>query len=332
MAELALPLKLRVDENRKPGMFILTGSSNPLVAPKLNDSLAGRMFISHLAPLSQAEMKGAKPDLLDQLFNPNSTFTSKYPSCPKKELIPLVLKGGFPTVLDLDFEMRDEWFNSHLRTLLERDIPDLAKIRKIEELPSLLQLLAHRSGNLMNTSEISRSVKIPYSTLQFYITLLEALFLVVKQPPWHKNATKKLIKTPKIYMTDTGMMAFLMGANESRILKHPNLLGALLETFVVAEFQKLISWGNLRLKSYHYRTVSGIEVDLILENNAGEIVAIEIKSSETIRNDDFKGLRHFQSETGKDFIKGIVLYPGKDVLTFGPNLTALPLSLLWTSS
>lgn len=328
--ELALPLKLKVDENRRPGMFILTGSSNPLVAPKLNDSLAGRMFLSHLWPLSQSEMQETRSDFLEQLFNLDTIFESNYSSCPRDKLITMLLKGGFPTVQTLDTEMSEEWFNSHITTLLERDIPDLAQIKKIDELPLLLQLLGNRSSNLLNVSEISRAVRIPYSTLSWYLTLLEALFLIIRQPPWHKNATKKLTKSPKIYMTDSAMMGFLIGANKERLLSEPTLLGYLLKTFVVSEFMKLISFDSHRLSSYHYRTASGIEVDLMLENKAGEVVGIEIKSHEGIKSSDFKGLKHLQNELGSNFVRGIVLYPGKEVVPFGPKLHALPLSALWT--
>lgn len=328
--ELALPIKLKVDENRTPGMYLLTGSSNPLVAPRLNDSLAGRMFILHLWPLSQAELRSSQPQFLELLFSPKWT-PGKYERWSKDEMIFTLLKGGYPSVQTFPLDLREEWFNNHLRTLLERDIQDLAQIKKLDELPNLLQLLAHRSGSLLNLAEISRTIGIPQSTLSLYFTLLEALFLIIRQPGWHKNPTKKMTKSPKLYGMDSGMIAYLMGIDKKRLLSDPSLLGRLLETFVVIEIEKLMGWSSLRLQSYHYRTATGIEVDLILENRAGELVGIEIKSGETIHSDDFKGLRHLKEEMGSSFIRGIVLYPGNDIVSFGENLYALPMSSLWSN-
>lgn len=326
--ELALPIKLKVDEARRPGMYALTGSSNPLVAPLLNDSLAGRMFILHLWPLSQAELRKTAPTFLEMLFA-EKWQARKYERWDKKEMIASLLQGGYPPVQTLSSEMREEWFNNHLRTLLERDIQDLAHIRKLEELPNLMQLLANRSSALTNVAELSRTIKIPNTTLNIYLTLLEALFLVVRQPAWHKNQTKKITKSPKTYVVDPGIMAYLIGADEKRLLSFPAILGMLLETFVVVEIKKLMSWSPFRLQSYHYRTATGIEVDLLLENRAGQIVGIEIKSSETVRPDDFNGLRHLQEQLGDIFVRGIVLYPGADVVPFGDRLYALPLSSLF---
>lgn len=328
--EIALPIKLKIDENRSPGMYALTGSSNPLVAPRLSDSLAGRMFILHLWPLSQAEILSTQPRLIEMLFHPE-WIPQTYPRWPREELVQRLVMGGYPSVQNFPPEIREEWFNNHLKTLLERDIQDLAQIRKLEELPYLLQLLAHRSGSLLNTSEISRTVKIPFSTLNFYLTLLEALFLIIRQPAWHKNATKRMTKSPKLYLVDPGLLTFLIGADEKRLLSQPMILGSVLETFVMMEIEKLIGWSSLRLQTYHYRTATGIEVDLLIENPAGQIVGIEIKSSETIRTEDFKGLRALREELGSLFLRGILLYPGSDVIPFGDNLYALPMSSLFSS-
>ncbi len=327
--ELALPLKLKVDENRAPGMYILTGSSNPLVAPRLNDSLAGRMFIHHLWPLSQTELKATDTPFLEMIFAPRWA-SRQYERWKREEMTHALIQGGYPSVQKLPPDLQEEWFNNHLRTLLERDIQDLAQIRKLDEIPNLLQLLAHRSGSLLNIAELSRTTGIPSTTLSFYLTLLEALFLIIRQPGWHKNPTKKMTKNSKVYVTDSGLMAYLIGADEKRILTEPGLIGKFVESFVVLEIEKLISWSTLRLSSYHYRTATGIEVDLVLENKAGELVGIEIKSSETIHSDDFKGLRHLKEEMKSLFLRGIVLYPGNDVIAFGENLYALPMSALWS--
>jgi len=326
--ELALPMKMKVDEERKPAMYLLTGSSNPLVAPKLNDSLAGRMFIFHLWPLSQAELRQSKPDVLEMLFA-KDWCPQKYIRWEHAEMIETLLKGGYPTVQNLAYDMREEWFSQHLRTLLERDIQDLTHIRKLLELPNLLRLLADRTSALMNVSELARTLQIPVSTVTVYLSLLEALFLVVRQPAWHKNMTKKMAKAPKMYLVDTAMIAYLVGADARRLSHDLHLLGRMFETFIVLEILKLMSWCSIRLQSYHFRTASGIEVDMVLENRSGEIVGIEIKMSETVRGEDFKGLRTLQQEVGSNFVRGVVLYPGSDVVAFGENLYALPVMALF---
>ena len=327
--ELALSIKQKVDEGRTSGMFALTGSSNPLVAPKLSDSLAGRMFILQLWPLSQAEIRGNQPHFLNLLFD-REWVPGIYTRWGREEMIQSLLVGGYPSVHTLIPSMQEEWFNSLLRTLLERDIQDLAHIRKLEELPILMQVLADRSSSVLNMAEVARTIKMPNTTLSFYLTLLEALFLILRQPAWHKNSTKKMSKSPKAYVVDPGMMAFLIGADANRLLAQPSLLGKLLETFVVIELEKLIGWSSMRLQSYYYRTATGIEVDVILENRAGELVGIEIKSSETVRTDDFDGLRSLKEHVGSQFIRGIVLYPGADTISFGGNMYALPITSLFS--
>ena len=322
-------MKVAIDENRHNGMYLLTGSSNPLVVPKLNDSLSGRLFILQLWPLSYAEiLQIPPPQFLENLFLekwPNQSFRR----WPKEELISVILKGGYPTVQNISRDIRDEWFNNHLRTLLERDIQDLAQIKKLDELPLLMQTIANRSGSLLNISELSRATKIPYTTLNFYLTLLEALYLIIRQPSWHKNHTRRITKSTKIYITDTGLASFLIGADEKRLLAMPSLLGALLETFVVMEVEKFLSFSSAYLSSYHFRSNAGHEADLVIENKAGEIVGIEIKSSETVREDDFKGLKKLKEESS-NFLRGFVLYPGDEFIPFGKDLFALPMSSLFT--
>ena len=292
--EIALPMKFTIDNNRKNGMYLLTGSSNPLVVPKLNDSLAGRLFILQLWPLSYAEiLQIERPMFLENLFLkkwPNSNFRR----WSKEEMISIILKGGYPTVQDIANDIKEEWFNNHLRTLLERDIQDLAQIKKLDELPLLMQTIANRSGSLLNISELSRTTKIPYTTLNFYLTLLEALYLIIRQPSWHKNHTRRITKSTKIYVTDTGLASFLIGANEKRLLAMPTLLGALVETFVVMEIEKLMSFSSMYLSSYHYRSTTGQEVDIVIENKA------DLKKTDTqnlkISCEDTEGIEQLTTE------------------------------------
>jgi hypothetical protein len=159
--------------------------------------------------------------------------------------------------------------------------------------------------------------------------LLETLYLITLQAPWSTNLGKRLVKAPKIYLVDTGIQLHLLSADSQRVLADMNMFGKCVENFVVTELLKQISWADARIRLYHYRTDTGVEVDIILENSLGKIVGIEIKSGGTIISDDFKGLRNIQQACGDKFVAGIVLYSGTDKIPFGNNLWAIPTSTLW---
>lgn len=326
--QIALPIKLVVDQERKAGSFGLTGSANPLVAPKLNDSLAGRMFILHMWPLSMGEIQKKKSRFLERVFNPDAIF-SEGTRWNRENMIEAFSAGGYPDALALDAIMRDRWYDNLLTTILERDVQDIANIARPRDIAKLLNILAARSSNLLNLSEVGRISSIPYTTLNHYMVLLESLFLIIRQPAWHINRTKRLIKMPKLYFGDTGLLINQLGIGNELLLENGRLLGPILENFVFLELKKLSTWAPYPIELYHYRTQTGIEVDIVLENRAGRIVGIEIKSSESISSADWKGLEFLGEEMGDKMIRGIILYPGKEVVAFRKNRIAIPLSTLW---
>ncbi len=329
--QIALPIKLSVDQKRVPGFFGLTGSANPLVAPKLNDSLAGRMFILHLWPLSMSEIQQKKSHFLELAFDSAAVF-SEGTHWNRKEMIEVLARGGYPDALPLDPVMRDRWYNNLLTTIIERDVQDIANISRTRDIAKLFNILATRSANLLNLSELSRISSIPYTTLNFYMVLLESLFLIIRQPAWHLNRTKRLIKMPKLYFGDTGLLMNQLRVGNDLLLENGRLLGSILENFVFLELKKLSTWALQPIELYHYRTQTGAEVDIVLENRAGQIVGIEVKSSETISAEDWKGLNILGDEMGDKMIRGIILYPGKEVVAFQKNRIAIPLSTLWECS
>ena len=326
--QIALPIKLAVDEERVFGSFALTGSANPLVAPKLNDSLAGRMFILHMWPLSMSEIQRKKSRFLELIFDSTSIF-SEGTHWDRKNMANIFMAGGYPDALALDSLMRDRWYDNLLTTILERDVQDIANITRPRDIAKLLSILAARSSNLLNLSELSRISSIPYTTLNHYMTLLEALFLIIRQPAWHLNRTKRLIKMPKIYFGDTGLLVNQLRVGKELILEDGRLLGPILENFVFLELKKLSTWALYPIDLYHYRTQTGAEVDIVLENRAGQIVGIEVKGSETISSGDWKGLYTLGQEMGDKMIRGIILYPGKEVVAMRKDRIAIPLSTLW---
>jgi predicted AAA+ superfamily ATPase len=328
--ELFLPIKADVDENRRPGRYLLTGSADPLLFPKLGDSLAGRMRLLNLWPLSQGEILGKKEQFLDKIFTQSPILTGKTLACSKEELLLRVIKGGYPTPLMMNSErQRHAWFNDYISLILQKDVLDLSKIEHMTQMLHLLSLLASRVGGLLNTEELSRTVRLSAMTLHRYFDLLRMLFLVCLLPAWSSNLGKRLVKSPKVYLNDTALQLFLLNMDEEKLRKDPYLFGNVLESFVVLELLKQISWNDKSIQIYHYRDYSHSEVDIILEGPGGNLVAIEIKSSETISKNDFKGLKAFQEVAGEKFIQGILLYAGNTYLPFGEKLTAFPLTSLW---
>lgn len=329
--ELFLPIKSDVDENRHPGRYFLTGSADPLLIPKLGDSLAGRMRLLTLWPLSQSEIEGRQETFLETVFNRLPIKTGKTLLCSKEDILLRAGKGGYPAPLQMVSEQqRSEWFNDYVSLVLQKDILDLSKIENVTQIPNLLMLVAARTGGLLNTEELARSVKLSAVTLHRYLDLLKTLFLVHLVPAWSGNLGKRMVKSPKIYLTDTALQLFMLNVNFERLSKDVNLIGNVIENFVVLELLKQMSWSDLNIQMFHYRDYAQSEVDIVLEGPGGDLVAIEIKSSQTISADDFKGLKQLQSAAGEKFIQGIVFYSGGMILPFGEKLTACPIVSLWT--
>ena len=224
---------------------------------------------------------------------------------------------------------RHAWFSSYVATILQRDVRDIANIEGLLQFPHLLAFIASRTGGLLNMAEFSRSCGIPQTTLSRYLALLHMLFLIYTLPAWSVNPGKRLVKAPKIYLCDTGLASDLQGVTADRLQSEPSLLGPLLENFVVMELVKQTGWNPFPVRLFHYRTTAGREVDIIAENQSGECVGIEIKSSMNVSEKDFRGLKDFVEMLGKKWKRGIVFYTGEKFLPFGKNLYAVPLSFLW---
>lgn len=327
--ELFVAIKADVDRNRRPGRFLLTGSANVLLIPKLSESLAGRMEILTLRPFSQGELAGAPETFLHALFARTlPPFVAAPLDWPR--IAKILLTGGYPPAVARPvLERRHAWFGSYVTTILERDVRDIANVEALRTLPRLLSLLAARSASLLNLAEVSRAAGIPQTTLNRYFALFETTFLVQLVPAWSTNLGKRLVKSPKLYLLDTGLAGYLLRLDGTRFNSQPTLRGALLETFVADEIAKQASWSPRHPRLYHYREATGAEVDLVLEDPAGQVVGIEIKASSMVAGHDFKGLRELQSAAGPQFHRGVVLYTGTEAVSFGDRMHALPLGSLW---
>ncbi len=329
--ELFPAMKAVVDRDRMPGRYLLTGSANVLLLPRLSESLAGRMEVHTLWPFSQGELKGRRETFLD------GVFANKYsPTLSKKgtstDWMEKVCLGGFPeAVIRTSAARRRAWFQSYVTTVLSHDARDLANIESLASLPRLLALLASRAASLLNYSDLSRTLGMPQSTLKRYMGLLQALFLYYPLPAWSNNLGQRLIKSPKVLISDTGLLAYLSGASPDRFRQEPALAGHLLENFVAMELVKQASWSENPVQLSHFRTLAGIEVDLVLEDQAGRVIGLEVKASATPSSSDFKGLKALAECAGGKFVRGILLYTGREVIPFAKNLTALPIPAIWES-
>lgn len=328
--ELFLDIKAAVDRDRSPGRFLLTGSANILLLPILAESLAGRMEIITLWPLSGGEMsQAATANRADRLFDGNLTTPTIAP-CERSTLIDKLLSGGFPeAVARPSAKRRAAWFESYLQTILQRDVRELANLEQLTEVPHLLQLLATRSASLLNQAELSRASRLTQTTLKRYLSLLETLFLVVRIPAWARNPGKRLVKSPKVFLPDTGLLAWLRDYSAEKLQGLPGLPGHLVETYVACELLKHLAFSGKGLSLWHYRTQTDIEVDFVLEDRMGKLTGIEVKASASIDSADFKGLRHLQDTEPDNFQRGFVLYAGREVVPFSKQLFAVPLSFWW---
>lgn len=325
--ELLLPIKELVDTNRKPGRFLLTGSANVLTLPKLPDTLAGRMEILTLWPLSQGELRSQREGFIDLLFS-----NENLPSCPSiedAELLQLVVTGGYPEVVQrAKGRRRAAWFQSYLTTILQRDIRELSNIEGLTALPNLLTLIATRVGGLLNASDLSRSLGMVNMTLSRYLNLLAGVFLIVTLPPWFSDRGKRLVRSPKLYLNDTGLLAHLLELDEESLTRNRSQIGPILENFVVMELFKQAGWCEKHISLSHYRTHTGQEVDIVLGARR-RLVGIEVKATSTITTDHLKGLHSLQEQAGESFHRGIILYTGSRVVPFGEKVWACPISALW---
>ena len=285
---------------------MLTGSANILTLPGIADSLAGRMEVLTLYPLSQDEIAGADSDFIGSLFHKGFPSNLTTTDLSKNILLQAMTLGGCPEVLSRESAKRQAArFDSYITTLVERDVRDITKIQDISGLIRLLRILGARSGTLYNQSELSRSSGLLNSTLRRYITLLEALFLVWFLPAWSSDLNKRLVKSPKVHIMDSDLACHLRGADTKRLASNSSLVGRFLESFVAGELLKQSSWTEHPVSLYHYRSHSGEEVDILLEDRAGDIAAMEVKLSTRVDSHDIKGLVALRDGLNERFVRGV---------------------------
>lgn len=306
----------------RPGRLLLTASAD--VAPALASAPDGAVEILRLAPLTAMELHGGPDDLIEHLFD---GWPDDQGEIDRDSLCTRILAGGFPEALArAPGKRRDQWCQDHLTALLRHDARELRHIDGLHELPRLLELLAARSGALLNIAEISRAVGIAHSTLRRYLALLEALFIFTPLPAWTPDGGPRCVKSARIELMDSGLTAFLQGEHNATRLARSASFGALLESYLVQQIRGMLDGHRRAATIAHFRTATGQKVDLVIEDPEGRIVAIDIRASSRLTPDDFNGLRTLARIAGERFVRGIVLYPGAQRLQLSGRLAALPVS------
>jgi predicted AAA+ superfamily ATPase len=328
--DLFLPIKAEVDRDRRPGRFLLTGSANPLFIPAVAEALAGRMEVLTLWPFSTAELAG-KPDarLAKLLLSERPRLPERAP-VGREELIARIVCGGFPEAVQReDPERRGRWFSNYLTTILERDVRAMADIARLEQLPAVLTAAALRARGPLNKSGLSQDLGIPGSSIDRYLTLLERVFLVRRLPAWHSRLHPRLVKAPKLLLSDSGLFCHLLRLDSERLLADSASLGLALESFVGMEIVKAADLDPDTPSVMHYRTPKGTEIDFVLEAADGRVAAVEVKASKSVGPADFRRFERLRETLGSRFVRGVVFYTGDRALSFGEGLSAWPISILW---
>lgn len=321
-------IKQAVDDNNRPGQFLLTGSANIQTLPSVSESLAGRVANIRLRPFTEGEVRGTKPKFLERAYKQN--FKNSSQNYSKDRLIEIAFRGGFPEILRADCRARRRWHRDYIQALLERDLRDIVQIRRQEAMQELVRIVAAWSSRFMDVAAIGGGLSIRRPTLETYINALETLYLIERVRPWTKTDYARVGKQKKLFMTDSGLMASILRWNIDQAKNNPDQSGKLLETFIFNELAALIDLGDGEYELYHYRDREQREIDFIVERDDGAILGIEVKSSATAKKDDFKHLRWFQENLAGDrsFV-GIVLYSGAQAASFGKNFWAVPVGAMW---
>jgi predicted AAA+ superfamily ATPase len=330
--DLMLAIKHAVDSNTRPGQFLLTGSARLLALHSIPDLLPGRSETVELWPLSQGELHGTPDRFIDAIFTHGADIAVTPSSLNRSDYIERALSGGFPEAIRRgDPGRRARFFESYVSDMINRDVRQVTEIERPADLRRLLNVLAAQMATLPVPGTLAGSLNLPASTLRRYLDLLELLFLVRRIPAWSTNLTTRAIAAPKLIVIDSGLAGHLAGITRRRADRPTTPIGPLVENFALTELARQLTWTAEPVTLHHYRDRDGYEVDAVLEHPSGDVVAIEVKAAETVRAEDFRGIRRLARRLGDRLIAGIVLHAGQQSLPFGERLRALPISALWTA-
>lgn len=326
--QLLLAIKKTVDEDRRPGRFLLTGSANLMLLPTVADSLAGRMETLTLLPLSQSELHGSTTNWID------GAFAGQLPVIDSAligdELTEAVLRGGYPEAVSrATSRRRTAWARQYIDALIQRDVRDVAGVDRLDQLPRLLQTLAEVAGQLCNYSQLAGQIGLDHKTAARYIGIFEQMYLLNRVAPWGRNRLSRVVKTPKLQFIDSGLLSTLIELTPDSVRQDRTRFGHVLETFVYSELRKHATTAEGSYSVGYYRDHDQIEVDMVIENRRGDVLGVEVKAAASVQASDFRGLKQLASLAGEQFKMGVILYDGTQTLPMGDRLWAAPISTLW---
>jgi len=327
--DLLPAIKKAVDEDTRNGQYLLTGSANLQALPGVQESLAGRIRKLRLRPLSQGEQQHKEPRFIERAFSDSlKTSTLHY---DKEALIEMACAGGFPEALLLKGRVRKRWHTDYIDAILEHDLADITQIHRRDQMQELIRVLAAWSSKFMNVTRIGSSLSLRKQALQAYINALEALYLIERVNPWTHTDYERVGKQDKLFMTDSGLMASLLGWNIDRVRFDSDRSGKLIETFAFNELAAQVDVSNDLYTLWHYRDRQNREIDFLIEREDGAMVGVEVKSGSNIGMNDFRHMKWFKETLVLDRpFSGIILYSGENVASFGENMLAVPYGALWS--
>jgi hypothetical protein len=331
--ELFLAIKHEVDIDPRPGRFLLTGSARLVGLRDIPDLLPGRSETVELSPLSQGEIDEGPDGFVDAIFRHGVEVSVRPSDLRREDYLERAMRGGYPeAVRRIDAGRRGRFFEAYISDVINRDVRQLADIERTGDMRRLVNLIAASTSTLANPGTMANRLQVPATTVKRYLDLLDLVFITRRVPAWSSNLVTRAVATPKLLLNDSGLAAHLTGLSLKRT-RHPTApVGPLLETFVLGELSRQLTFASQPVRLYHYRDRDQYEVDAILESAAGEIVACEVKAAETVRSQDFRGIERLRRQLGDQLVAGIVLYAGSAPLSFGDRLRAWPISTLWTMS
>jgi uncharacterized protein len=336
--ELLDAIKAQLNRDLRPGRYVLAGSTRYATLPEAARALTGRVDIIPVLPLSQGEIDNVRETFVARLIDGDDIdMASPRVRATREEYVQRSTSGGMPVALRRPpGRSRSRWYSNYVNLVIDRDVLDISRVRQREMLPRLLRQLAARSGQVLNMAAISGAVGLEKSTAENYIKLLEAVFLIYRLPAWGTTLGSRVTKHPKVHLVDSGVMAWLLNLTSQKIGQAaPAALteyGHLLETFAVGEILKQASWSDAPVIAGHFRTEAGDEVDLVLERDDGQVIAVEIKAGSRISGEDFRGLRQLKERLGPRLEEAIILHTGEHAYTHDDWITILPLDRLWAST
>jgi len=327
--ELLLAIKASVDEDPRPGRYLLTGSARLFGMVAAPDALPGRMETVELWPFSQGELDSEPDGFVDAIFTLGPELRHES-AVTRADYAARIVRGGLPEATSRDDPRRRQRFlDAYVQALIDRDVLQLAELQRKGELRKLVRLLAARSATIIATNSLESALGLSRPTIARYLQALEEIFLVKRIPGWSRNLGTRATAAPKLIFVDSGIAANEIAVDARALLRPGAPFGQLLESFVLSELSRQLTWSAQPVELSHYRDHSKFEVDAVLENRSGQVVGVEVKAASTVGPDDFRGLRRLADRLGDDFIAGVVLYTGTSTLPFGTKLRAMPVSALW---